>query len=281
MSQDQDGGAAPSSEIKCIVQDGVLTVALLPQVYAEFKKDIPIEGLQASYAEETRKGYDTVGYGYAWITERLNDVVGPQCWRMVLSEKTSSANPSKNGNIMHEVSMDLLLQLGNWKSRESFGEKGIFGQEVKFANEFKIERDFEVLAEAPGFGWHKALSLTDARKGAMTNGLKKAAALFGIGNSAYKKSIDEENAEVKEQLKKKGKKVMAEKPQGLAPSAQDNMDAINKALEELGQTTVPGKISFVKKHLKFDVANWNNMTAPQIAYLLTQLKVNRDKLASV
>lgn len=173
----------------------VLEVKDLPEVYREFKKPIDKEGLQKSKSIETRKGYDTTGYGYAWITERLNDVVGPQCWRAVIIDKKATAFTSKAGSSMTEIEIDLIIQLGNWKVKEYDNRRLITREGVTQEKTiWKVVNQFEALAESPvAYGWHRALNVADAKKGAFTNGLKKAAGFFGIGNEAYKKSIDEEN----------------------------------------------------------------------------------------
>lgn len=176
--------------VKMIVTDGILKVGDLPKIYQEFRKPIDEAGLQESSGAETHKGYDTLGYGYAWITERLNDVVGPQCWRSVIQNETSDLVKigTRDG---YEINNEVLIQLGNWRETDKEGAK---------------VRDFQVLAESFGFGGHRAFGKADARKGSFTNGLKKAAAIMGIGNDAYKKSIDEENADVASVLEAKRSK---------------------------------------------------------------------------
>lgn len=203
---------------KLVIKEGVLKAADLPEAYREFKKPISEEGLQQSMGAETQKGYDTLGYGYAWITERLNDVIG-FCWRAVIQNDKATITKTHSGKEMWEVQMDVWLQLGNVRELE-FDD---IDPEKKTCVR-KYEPDFQILAQHVGFGWHKAFSIADARKGAYTNGLKKAAALFGIGNEAYKKSIDEENQSVQEALAKKGKgKKFA------APAAEKDYLALIKA----------------------------------------------------
>lgn len=196
MSEGEQKVPAPvatDETVKMIVTEGVLKLSDLPAVYKEFRKPIDEAGLQESKGEETHRGYDTLGYGYAWITERLNDVVGPQCWRAVIQNETVDIVKigTRDG---FEVNNEVVLQLGNWRETDKEGAK---------------VRDFQVLAESFGFGGHRAFGRSDARKGGFTNGLKKAAGIMGIGNDAYKKAIDEENSDVASALadkrsKKKG-----------------------------------------------------------------------------
>lgn len=269
-----------------VVADGVLKVSDLPKVYENFRKDISAEGLQVSYSDQTRKGYDTLGYGYAWITERLNDVVGPQCWRIVTSDETVDETASKSGNTMYEVAVDVTLQLGNWKQvtrkitrtiKEELApaqEDGMSNKDqctvVEYEETFK---QFEVLAEFVGFGWHKAMAKVDGRKGAYTNGLKKAAAFFGIGNDAYKKNIDEENAVVKEKLTR-GRNKAPEVPQGetTTPVASENFARLNSILEGFGCKTDEEKLAFADSRLQFNAKDWKTLSLKQINFLLVKVR---------
>ena len=55
-----------------------------------------------------------------------------------------------------------------------------------------------LFAEAIGDGGHTSTSEADARKGAFTNGLKKAAALFGCGRQAYEGTLDDDKSRAPE-----------------------------------------------------------------------------------
>jgi hypothetical protein len=55
-----------------------------------------------------------------------------------------------------------------------------------------VDGTFVPFAEAIGDGGHTSVSEGDARKGAGTNGLKKAAAMFGVGRQAYEGSLDDD-----------------------------------------------------------------------------------------
>lgn len=274
----------PVDKIECVVKDGVLKPADLPKAYLEFRKDIDVAGLQSSSATQTKKGYDTLGYGYAWITERLNDVIGPNCWRIIPTEVKHVESKSKNGNTMHSVSIDVALQLGNWKTNDRKVIRKVTSPDgtIEETEEVINAVEFDVLAAFVGYGWHKALSLTDARKGALTNGLKKAAGMFGVGNDAYKKNIDEENQEVQDALKKKGGKAPSKAPApGYAPSVQRNFDQLNKALESYGAKTNEEKTAFINKYTPADFElklPWDKMTPKLVNYLLVVLKNNASNL---
>jgi hypothetical protein len=52
---------------------------------------------------------------------------------------------------------------------------------------------FATFAEAIADGGHTAMTEADARKGAFTNGFKKAAAFFGVGRQAYEGTLDDDS----------------------------------------------------------------------------------------
>lgn len=257
MKQTDERNGVVSEPVKMIVgEDGILKISDLPKVMAEFRKALPKEAEQFSEGSKTSKGYDTAGYGYAWLTERMNDVVG-FCWRLVESEPRETSNTSKSGNTIHVMEIDVVLQLGNWivkefedvttvtetNSVDINSAPNIVVQSTKKA--FRIERVFQVLAETPiGRGWHKALNIADAKKGAMTNGLKKAAGFWGIGNDAYKKMIDDEN-----------------KP----PAKADRSSSQTRRVDQTGgPVNVPGKPSANLKKIK-DILAKRGVTSDQEA----------------
>ena len=64
--------------------------------------------------------------------------------------------------------------------------------EVKLELGEWIDGHFVPFAEALGDGGHTSTSEIDARKGAFTNGLKRAAALLGCGRQAYEGRLDDD-----------------------------------------------------------------------------------------
>lgn len=268
------------NKVEMIVKDGVLKVSDLPKVIEEFQKPISEEGIQESKASVTQKGYDTIGYGYAWISERLNKVVG-FCWRILEQNESIKEVKSNTGKSMYEVSVDVLIQLGNWKNKEIEEEERIEKLDLELKNtlikkNFHIIREFEVLAESPiGNGWHKAFSLADAKKGAKTNGFKKAAGFFGIGNEAYKKSIDEENQGVKDALAKKrrksGNKTFAPTTPVSIESGKADLGLINQKLEALGAKTEEEKLTILRDKFKFTAMRMDNLNEKQIKMILARI----------
>ena len=137
------------------------------------------QALSAPFAENcvertsgqvTGKGYSTTGIKYQHVVNRLNEVLGVGGWR---TERTISVKEvtTSRGRPAFEAICAIKIELGEW-------------QDGKFVT----------FADAVGDGGHLSISEADARKGAFTNSLKKAAAFFGCGRQAYEGSIDDDNA---------------------------------------------------------------------------------------
>lgn len=139
------------------------------KIYAALAAPFPEHCIQRTDGSVTGKGYSTTGIGYAFITARLNEVVGLGNWR---AHRTVTVKPitRSNGRTAFEAICDITLELGEW-----------------------IDGNFVTWAEALSDGGHVASSEADARKGAYTNALKKAAAMFGCGRQAYEGTLDDDN----------------------------------------------------------------------------------------
>jgi hypothetical protein len=139
------------------------------KIYAALAAPFPENAIQRTEGHVTGRGYDTTGIGYQFVCNRLNEVLGVGGWRAHRTVTVKSLTTSK-GREAFEAICDLTLELGSW-------ENG----------------DFLVFAESLSDGGHMSMSEADARKGAYTNALKKAAAMFGCGRQAYEGTLDEDN----------------------------------------------------------------------------------------
>ena len=115
------------------------------------------------------RGYSTTGIGYQYVVNRLNEVLGPGSFRAHRTVTVKQLATAK-GRPAFEAICDLTLELGEW-----------------------VDDKFVVWAEALADGGHTSMSEADARKGAFTNGFKKAAAFFGVGKQAYEGTLDDDN----------------------------------------------------------------------------------------
>lgn len=150
---------------------GALTLLDLPAIYRDFCRELPPEAIQRTKSAQTRKGYNTDGYGYQFCIDLLNEVAGLGHWRIDARESFCEEGEYNSGRKMFEVGYDVTIQLGNW-----------------------TPAGFEILAETPRTpGGHVSMMKNDARKGALTNATKKALAFFGIGAAAYRGELDDDN----------------------------------------------------------------------------------------
>ncbi len=146
-----------------------MTNAEKKAIYAALAAPFPEHCIQRTEGRLTGRGYDTVGYGYQFIANRLNEVLGVGGWRAHRTVTVKEITRS-NGRPAFEAICDITLELGEW-----------------------IDGSFMVFAESLADGGHVASSEADARKGAYTNAFKKAAAFFGVGRQAYEGSLDDDN----------------------------------------------------------------------------------------
>jgi len=124
--------------------------------------------------EVTRKGYDTTGYGYQFVVNRLNEVLTKHGlhWTTQDDIKLIREYPSKSGQIYYEYAGKLTL---------------LFLDDNRGAVEARA-----------CYGGHQSSTHADAMKGAFTNAFKKTAALYGVGADAYEGTIDEDYRPVEE-----------------------------------------------------------------------------------
>lgn len=127
----------------------------LADVYKELKRDFPKEAAMTS----TVNGFTAKGYRSSYIIDRLNDVCGLGGWTLTseIIEKNSYPSPKK-GTVGFHVTLYVTITLICDD-----------GKEIKRSQ----------------FGNHVSYSSMDAFKGALTNGLKKCASMFGVGLKAY------------------------------------------------------------------------------------------------
>lgn len=148
--------------------NGILTYdwyqRLLPMLAA------PLAWDAVQYADtEREKGYRTVGYGYQWCVDRLNEIL-PGHWSFSFEKLDERQRKVGQRQIdWWDVEMAVTIQVGNW-----------------------IDGEFKPIDAKTCLGGHGALTRADALKGALTNAFKKTAAMFGVGRQAYEGVLDED-----------------------------------------------------------------------------------------
>jgi Rad52/22 family double-strand break repair protein len=129
----------------------------------------PEEAIERTDGRTTGRGYSTTGIKVQYVIMRLNACAGLGGWRLH-RELTVREMTTANGRKCFETVADVILELGEWR-----------------------EGKFIAYAEAVADGGHVSTSISDSRKGATSNGLKKAAAIFGCGWQAFAGVIDDDN----------------------------------------------------------------------------------------
>ena len=123
---------------------------------------LPSEGIQRTRDKQTYKGYDTDGYISQFCTNRFNEVLGTEwgvVWEILNQEKGSTSK----GKPCWEIT----VKVGIWVLRR---------EDVRWHA-----------------GGHVSKTHFDALKGGVTNGFKKAAALWGVGRHAFEGALDDDN----------------------------------------------------------------------------------------
>jgi hypothetical protein len=139
------------------------------KLYQQVSQPFPEEAVERTDGRVTGKGYSTTGIMAQFVINRLNEVLGIGGWRT--HRKMSVRGLITNsGRKAYEAICDLVLELGEW-----------------------IEGNFVPFGEALADGGHVSMSEADARKGGLSNALKKAAATFGAGRQADEGTIDDDN----------------------------------------------------------------------------------------
>jgi hypothetical protein len=146
-----------------------MTVDDRKTIYMALAAPFPEEAIERSDGRVTGKGYSTTGIKYQYVVNRLNDVLGLGGFRVNRITTVRESTTSK-GRTVFEATCEVRILLGEWR-----------------------EGSFVPFAEAIADGGHTATAEADARKGAFTNGFKKAAAFFGVGRQAYEGTLDDDS----------------------------------------------------------------------------------------
>lgn len=138
-----------------------------PTLYERLSAPLPPEAVQKVKKEDSKKGYDTTGFGYQYIVNRFNEVFGFR-WGYTYEILRYAEGEFKNGTKYHDITVQCFI----WIYFDPIDDR----QPVKRGC----------------VGGHIAVSYADALKGAITNAFKKTAAFFGVGRQAYEGSVDDD-----------------------------------------------------------------------------------------
>lgn len=133
--------------------------------YLDLAAKLPEEAVERASRDKTKKGYDTTGYRYQYVVDRLNEVCGLDGW---------------------DFDFEILdIREGKFQSGKPFVETAVAVTVRIFMGERPSTRRC--------VGGHRSDNYADALKGAITNAFKKTAAFFGVGADAYRATIDDDN----------------------------------------------------------------------------------------
>lgn len=140
----------------------------LYETYKQLSQPLPIEAINKFSKEDLGLEYDIISHNYQYAINRMNEVLGCHSWIVEEDE----IKEFKNGDSW-EVSKRITVKIGNYIPED----------------ETKSSR-FQIEACKWNYGGGTSKLLADAHKSAITNGLKKVLAMFGVGKETYEISLD-------------------------------------------------------------------------------------------
>lgn len=132
----------------------------------QFKKlmeVMPKEAEQRTFKSETRRGYDTSGYGYQFCVNRFNEVYGDE-WGYDFIILKETEGRYKNDTPFWDITVEVRIWIAGKKENTR-----------------------------ACVGGHISVLYADALKGAITNAFKKTAGFWGVGRQAYEGTMDDDN----------------------------------------------------------------------------------------
>lgn len=135
------------------------------ETYQKLILPLPKEAFQKFTKEETGYDSDIISHNYQYAVNRMNEILGSENWRI---DEVDVNSVEKNG--LYEVVKKITVSIGK----------------------LNADNQFIILESKWHYGGGTSKSLADAHKSAVTNGLKKTLALFGVGKETYEQSMDDD-----------------------------------------------------------------------------------------
>lgn len=186
------------------------------EIIKKLEAPITIEAIQRTKKADTKKGYDTTGYGYQYMVDRFNEVLGSS-W-------------GYDWEIIHE-------QTGNYKTGQPYIE-------ITVSCTIWLENKENARCCVGG---HTSINYYDALKGAITNSFKKTAAFWGVGADAFRGVIDDDG-KLPDHDDNKMPKQVEKKSEGKIPTIEQLLKKIEaiKDLDAIG--TAFDYVNTIKSH---------------------------------
>lgn len=155
----------------------------LPEIYKLLSEKFPENAIVKG---KLWYGLETEGPKGQSVINRLNEVLGINHWHYEYN-----VEDEKRGN-MWAVTCGITLMMGNWKFLGQEEIKTRSEGDPVFRNTNNVQSVFVPLAVRSWIGGVSHLSRSEAKKGAITNTLKKCAAAFGVGKEVYERLSEPE-----------------------------------------------------------------------------------------
>lgn len=139
---------------------------MTPQQYEQLIKPLPKEAFHKFTKEETGYETDIISHNYQYAVNRMNEVLGTDGW-FIKEDDVSSIEKNGLYEVVKKIRVGILERRSDNTQSEKWSERWSYGGGVS-----KL--------------------LADAHKSAVTNGLKKALAFYGVGKETYEQSIDDD-----------------------------------------------------------------------------------------
>ncbi len=179
----------------------MITIEERKEILRRLSAPFPPEAIERTTATITKRGYDTTGIKAQYIVDRLNEILGLHGWRTEACFEITESKTAKD-RPMFDVVCDLTLLVGG------IDDKG----------------EFLHWAIREATGGHSSISKADAKKGAYSNALKKAAALLGCGAEAYRGTIDDDNVPSSDDAHESSNRSSSEQREEFVPQSTGSAD---------------------------------------------------------
>lgn len=242
----------------------------LPAIYQELEKPLPQEAIKRG---RTTYGMEIFGNKYQYVVNRLNRVVGMNHWHYVIIKLEDERLER-----IWQARCEMVLCLGNWTTFQDEITNEKTGEEPSVTTFPKTRTDFIPLIQHSHEGGCNNGCRYEARKGAITNTLKKCAAMFGVGREAYEGMEDPDLTEEKPEEKPKDEKVIEKKaePMPMKEGTEAQQDVFKFLLTDLN--SIKSREDLLSIEEKID-KNKSNLTASQmtkVIEILAELKKKHE-----
>jgi hypothetical protein len=181
--------------------------------YNQLCEKLPSEAVQHVSRDQSKKSYDTTGYGYQWLVDRLNQVCGIDGWGYDWTIiKEYEGTWGQYDTPFFDITVSVKIWIG---SREIYREHA---------------------------GGHRGAFYGDTLKGAISNAIKKTAAMFGLGADAFRGELDDDHAPIEQGN--------TQKPLAGNKNSENIKNGNRVDFDEVRETIAPMSVQEMRKYFK-------------------------------